>query len=407
MVSASKKFLWCVKTPCLYGLQANIPLISTFLRRLQLLFVVTEDLQTILAEERLTEQVQFIHKRPVRYDGETLLRYTLRLREHVETIDYASHADLVRGEPVRAAGTLTIAEKGALKEVFLGSIDYAIGSEDFAATETVLSVMKNSLREFGLHDIDSIEIQKSEHWSAFEFYRPFRRVPTSPVFYDLMNGKRKSCITGAWIKNELLTPSSINFVTLHDIRNTEENMVLNFVVTKDSQTILAHKKLAQPLTVEQPPQYEGESSRAYEKRKGWVEKGWVETIDDVSHADIAQGKPVRSAGTLTIFKESGAKKGGVLREVFIASDTDASVIADNAAKFAIDCLAEIYEYEYPVYLIGLGKWWVFKSPLHVIPIDCSHLAVTIVEQSAELDDDGKKFLIDLIQKVPVNEGHPA
>lgn len=93
--------------------------------------------------------------------------------------------------------------------------------------------------------------------------------------------------------------------------------------------------------------------------------------------------------------------------VFIASDTDVSAIADNAAKFAIDCLAEIYEYEYPVYLIGLGKWWVFKSPLHVIPIDCGHLAVATVEQSAELDDDGKKFLIDLIKKVPMNEGHPA
>jgi molybdopterin/thiamine biosynthesis adenylyltransferase len=93
--------------------------------------------------------------------------------------------------------------------------------------------------------------------------------------------------------------------------------------------------------------------------------------------------------------------------VFVASDTDVSFIADNAAKFAIDCLAEIYEYEYPVYLIGLGKWWVFKSPLYVIPIDCGHLAVATVEQSAELDDDGKKFLIDLIKKVPVNEGHPA
>jgi len=84
--------------------------------------------------------------------------------------------------------------------------------------------------------------------------------------------------------------------------------------------------------------------------------------------------------------------------VIAASDADVSVIADNAARFAIDCLLEVNEYEFPMYLIGMGKWWVFRSPLEVIPIACGSVSQEKIEQGSELDEDGKNFLNDLIKK---------
>jgi sulfur-carrier protein adenylyltransferase/sulfurtransferase len=84
--------------------------------------------------------------------------------------------------------------------------------------------------------------------------------------------------------------------------------------------------------------------------------------------------------------------------VIVASDADISVIADSAARFAIDCLLEIYEYEFPMYLIGMGKWWIFRSPLEVIPITCVPVLQEKVDQESEPDEDGKNFLKDLIKK---------
>lgn len=82
--------------------------------------------------------------------------------------------------------------------------------------------------------------------------------------------------------------------------------------------------------------------------------------------------------------------------IMVASDADVSVIANNAAHLGLDFLSGSFGYKYQIYLIGLGKWWVFKEPLEVIPIDCHDLGKSSPEDKKEFSEDDKKFLEGLI-----------
>jgi len=138
-----------------------------------LLFVVTEDFQTIITDERLSTQLKFEHPL-IQGDFESLDEYRSRqyrnslYPDNIEIVDFASHADLAQGKPVRAAGMLTIAEGGVLTEAI-------IGSENYSPTEATLPVMKKALREFGLMDIDNIKIKITK----------FDEVPI--ITYDIFN----------------------------------------------------------------------------------------------------------------------------------------------------------------------------------------------------------------------------
>ena len=55
----------------------------------------------------------------------------------------------------------------------------------------------------------------------------------------------------------------------------------------------------------------------------------------------------------------------------IADDADVTVIAAHAARMAIDILIprDPSAFPYSVYLIGLGKGWIFENPFETYPID--------------------------------------
>ncbi|MBU2034547.1 MAG: ThiF family adenylyltransferase [Candidatus Omnitrophica bacterium] len=87
-------------------------------------------------------------------------------------------------------------------------------------------------------------------------------------------------------------------------------------------------------------------------------------------------------------------------KIMVASDADVSMIAYNVARIGLDCLLGNYEYKYQTYLIGLGRWWVFKCPLDIIPIDCSNWKdlKSNVDTMSEFTDEDRKFLEDLVRK---------
>jgi molybdopterin/thiamine biosynthesis adenylyltransferase len=88
--------------------------------------------------------------------------------------------------------------------------------------------------------------------------------------------------------------------------------------------------------------------------------------------------------------------------VIEASDAEVSVIADHAARFAIDCLVPCPEPKFPhsMYLIGLLKAWVFQAPFDTIPIStqASPASQTAAEEASEMDPEHVAFLIELIKK---------
>lgn len=57
----------------------------------------------------------------------------------------------------------------------------------------------------------------------------------------------------------------------------------------------------------------------------------------------------------------------------MASDADVSALAASMTQFTLDVLCNGAESAYPVaaYLLGFRKFWVFRQPFDVFPIDCS------------------------------------
>jgi len=58
-------------------------------------------------------------------------------------------------------------------------------------------------------------------------------------------------------------------------------------------------------------------------------------------------------------------------QVYVASDADVSSLAASMTQFCLDTLcAEQSEYPAAAYLIGFRKFWEFRCPFDVIPVDC-------------------------------------
>lgn len=58
-------------------------------------------------------------------------------------------------------------------------------------------------------------------------------------------------------------------------------------------------------------------------------------------------------------------------KVYVASDADVSALAASMTQFCLDTLcAEQSEYPVAAYLIGFRKFWEFRCPFDVIPVDC-------------------------------------
>jgi len=58
--------------------------------------------------------------------------------------------------------------------------------------------------------------------------------------------------------------------------------------------------------------------------------------------------------------------------VYVASDADVSALAGLMTQFCLDTLcAEDSDYPVAAYLIGFRKFWEFRCPFDVIPVDCS------------------------------------
>lgn len=89
-------------------------------------------------------------------------------------------------------------------------------------------------------------------------------------------------------------------------------------------------------------------------------------------------------------------------QIQVASDADVSVISSHLARLAADALlaSETSEYPYSMYLIGLAREWVFRSPFDTVPIDMSNLESVSgsTEDAGAADRDQYRFLISLLEK---------
>lgn len=84
----------------------------------------------------------------------------------------------------------------------------------------------------------------------------------------------------------------------------------------------------------------------------------------------------------------------------VASDADVAAIALEAARMALDILAEREPSAFPasMYLIGLARGWIFDQPFHTIPIDVGPPGQSAASATAtkEAVADSLEFLSRLI-----------
>lgn len=75
--------------------------------------------------------------------------------------------------------------------------------------------------------------------------------------------------------------------------------------------------------------------------------------------------------------------------VHVASDADVSFLAASMTQFCLDALcAEQTEYPAAAYLIGFRKFWEFRCPFDVIPVDCTRTPEPEPEQAlSELEQE--------------------
>lgn len=93
----------------------------------------------------------------------------------------------------------------------------------------------------------------------------------------------------------------------------------------------------------------------------------------------------------------------------IASDADVAVIANHAARFALDTLAEREPsaFPYAMYLIGLSRGWIFEQPFQTIPIDTGPVTTPITPDiPPEVIQESVDFFRELLEAVE-NEGAAA
>lgn len=70
----------------------------------------------------------------------------------------------------------------------------------------------------------------------------------------------------------------------------------------------------------------------------------------------------------------GVESDGV---VYVASDADVGSLAASMTQFSLDTLcADPTDYPAGAYLIGFRKFWEFRCPFDVIPVDCPKASET-------------------------------
>ena len=82
--------------------------------------------------------------------------------------------------------------------------------------------------------------------------------------------------------------------------------------------------------------------------------------------------------------------------VYVASDADVGSLAASMTQFSLDVLcAAPSEYPVAAYLIGFRKFWEFRCPFEVIPVDCPVASEAQAEQSLSEEE---RLAIASIQK---------
>ena len=90
------------------------------------------------------------------------------------------------------------------------------------------------------------------------------------------------------------------------------------------------------------------------------------------------------------------------KEIMVADDADVSIVSSHITKMALDILLGNNPsiYKNSLYLIGIGKEWVFTQAFHTIPIDLSNIEPK--EESKILSEDKQQenmeFIAGLIKK---------
>ncbi len=90
-------------------------------------------------------------------------------------------------------------------------------------------------------------------------------------------------------------------------------------------------------------------------------------------------------------------------EVYIATDSEVSKIAGHICSLTLDTMLNMdpSEYDYPIYLIGFKREWIFESAFHVKPIEVD--APIRSRESAVIKDKQQDSFIEEIIAKKVNE----
>lgn len=97
-------------------------------------------------------------------------------------------------------------------------------------------------------------------------------------------------------------------------------------------------------------------------------------------------------------------------KTMVAGDVDVTVIATHMAGLTVDTAigAEPSRYPNSMYLVGLSRGWVFRSPFHTIPLSDSSLSEVAPKLNAsdEAVQDGVKFIAELLSHAQNKDSHP-
>ncbi|MDR7038805.1 hypothetical protein J2X36_003576 [Methylobacterium sp. BE186] len=82
--------------------------------------------------------------------------------------------------------------------------------------------------------------------------------------------------------------------------------------------------------------------------------------------------------------------------VLVADDAEVGVIANHAARFALDTLAEGNTFPYPMYVIALRARWIFREPFEVLPI---RIPLGETDEGAALTEEALTAAIEFLDEL--------
>ena len=86
-------------------------------------------------------------------------------------------------------------------------------------------------------------------------------------------------------------------------------------------------------------------------------------------------------------------------EVYVATDSEVTLMAAHMSSLVLDTLLNgtISEFDYPLYLIGFKRAWVFRSPFHVQPVSID-APIRMPRALETKDSNHDDFVGDLVKK---------